>query len=1454
MVRWAGDWITFRLTNTPAGSVARLRTTIGRAHEVRREIVGIGAGRNPAVSSAWHDIPMRPAGDGTWELKLPLTEVGWFEAKAFAIDRGGRQHWPHGSNAGIGVQPSWTRSANSIYCAFPRQFGPNKSHRLTADPALEARLKELDAAGYAVIPPGGKIRDVLRELPHIFGTLGCRILHLLPVNPTPTTFARFGRFGSPYAALDLTAIDPALIEFDQRTTGVQQFMELTHAVRCLGGRVMLDMVINHTGWGSTLWERHPNWFHRHGDGRFASPGAWGTVWEDLVELTPWIENLWRELAEAFLTWCRRGVDAFRCDAGYKIPLPVWRFIIARVRQEFPDAVFLLEGLGGSWEATESLLREGGMQWAYSELFQNYGGGNVQWYLDQALRMSAEAGPLIHYSETHDNLRLTCQPPGAEEIAARGQVPEAGRRWSRFRNRLSALTSVAGGWGFTNGVEWLATERVNVHSARGLAWGSADNLVNELAGLNHLVCNHPCYFADATLRRISPDGSAVFAMHRTSGDGRDQVLVVANNDLDAPQSIAIDATLWRTLGEPLFDIAGPGEPERLTAPEVHGTNQVRLRLAPGACHCLSATPKPVGISGDTWREQQARADWALRVWTETAGVDLPHDPHEKWDVSLVSSDPAQWLALASRAAHNALGEETPNQAAPPYINVVRWTVADVRRITPVPPGHWILILDPSPFRVVLAISAEDTHPVRAESIRVNDGWIAAIGPSVSARASGLGRLTMEHLVADAKEVHGKVLFLPPRPNGPSALAVSRAPSQYALLTNGRGGMARLCADLGRIHSKYDCLLGANLHDSVPVDRHVFVKRMRAWAQVDGFISPLDANTLEHFETGDAATWRFVVRGGNRQAHIQLRVGFIPGRNTVVVRAQRLDAPDVRPAGGPTVDPGFHLIVRFDLEDRSYHGETRRNGGAEHHFTSNTRSLHGKPGVGFRFQPAPDRHIQIHADHGQYHEAEEWSQHVPHSVEASRGQEANGDAWSPGWFEVPLSGDAGVTFVVDADPTAPAAQEIAAAPAATPAPSPQFAQRLTASVRQFVVRRGEGRTVIAGYPWFLDWGRDTLIACRGLLAAGMIEEVHQILLTFARFEKDGTLPNAIHGEDASNRDTSDAQLWFGVVCEEFADLRAASGGKRASFYEEALPDGRTIRDVLRSIACGYLDCTPNGIRVDAASGLVWSPSHFTWMDTNHPPGTPREGYPVEIQALWIRLLRQLGNLQCAPWGGRGESWADLAQRAEKCFHQYFWLEECGWYADVLLGGAGHPARTAPPSNALRSNALLPIALGIDRHPKANERARRTVEAARQWLLIPGALRSLAPLPVIPPLPVRGNHGGLLNDPNNPYWPHYEGDEDTRRKPAYHNGTAWGWTFPSFCEALVQAYPDDPWAAAAARAYLASVEGLLSEGCVNHLPEILDGDAPHTQRGCDAQAWSVTEALRVWVLLEAAPANSR
>ena len=380
----------------------------------------------------------------------------------------------------------------------------------------------------------------------------------------------------------------------------------------------------------------------------------------------------------------------------------------------------------------------------------------------------------------------------------------------------------------------------------------------------------------------------------------------------------------------------------------------------------------------------------------------------------------------------------------------------------------------------------------------------------------------------------------------------------------------------------------------------------------------------------------------------------------------------------------------------------------------------------------------------------------------------------------------------------------------------------------MRRGAGRSVIAGYPWFLDWGRDTLIAGRGLIAAGMAEEVRAIVATFAALERGGTLPNMLGGDDDSNRDTVDAPLWLAVAAEDAAT--ALGDGVWTTDC-----GGRPLVAVLRAIAEAWLAGTANGIRVDHASGLAWSPPHFTWMDTNYPACTPRTGYPVEIQALWIRLLRQLAAAGApAPRG----AWSEWAARAEASFHA-FWLEPEGWLSDCLLAPNGEPAAAAVPDRSLRPNQYLAIALGLC----GGVHARRACAAGERFLLVPGAMRTLAPLPVEPPLEIRAADGRMLADPLRPYQGRYEGDEDTRRKPAYHNGTAWPWLLPSYCEAVALAWERAPAAVATARAWLGSLDALMDVGCLGHLPEIVDGDAPHAQRGCDAQAWSVSEALRVW-----------
>jgi starch synthase (maltosyl-transferring) len=1049
--------------------------------------------------------------------------------------------------------------------------------------------------------------------------------------------------------------------------------------------------------------------------------------------------------------------------------------------------------------------------------------------------------------------------------------------------LCALTSACGSFAYTCGVEWLAAEKIDVHGCSGLAWGSADNLIAELGRLSQLLAAHPCFFDGARLTRLSPSESPVYALRRESDEGLDRVLVLVNTDVAQPQTLILNEGQHRELGEPSVDLLGQAGPrtERL------GGGGIRFTLAPGACHCLAAQPEPRGLSGDAYRFARAQAAWVVTALGQILPEGQIGGYHWKGLADLLARlGPERFLAsltqldceLAQEDLMAAL-EHAASQTAFP--TVVVWDSDERRRVLMVPPDHWLLVREAAPFRAslhfaagggveaVASIMAKEAHWVcfppnrgRGDARLILERFVSNSLAITKSRSIGNGPSVVEGAWPEGGKIEGQLRFLSAGPDlsqleaGEQKVNSTQEDLGLVLLTNGIGGMARLGIDLGRIKSKYDCLLAANLHSEYPVDRHVFAKRARVWVNADRFLTVLDWHNLVEFTPGPPARWRFVANAGDgRSVEIHLTADMLSQRNVTVMRFSR---PRSSPPRGVDLPEQCEvsLTVRIDIEDRNFHTETHHNGGAEYHFNSLARPL--TRGIGFEFAPAPDRCLRVSSDVGQYHHESEWCDNIAHPVEQVRGQVGAGDAFSPGWFELPLPKGAEVTLLVAADrtdiPTSliqsfetdrRTANESALSKAEVSGDD-AFGRMLALAIQAFIARRNDGKTVIAGYPWFLDWGRDSLICARGLLAAGMIEEVKQLLAVFGRFEDGGTLPNSIHGADASNRDTSDAPLWYAIVCEEVA-AQAGPG-----FYTFPVDhSGRMVSVVLQRIAAGYIGGTPNGIRMDPVSGLIWSPKHFTWMDTNHPAGSPREGYPVEIQVLWIRLLRQLdrlstldnlavySNVNFPPSLTR---WRELADRAENSFHRLYWLEERGYLADLLLASSDTPASAAVVDNALRSNYLLAISLDL----VTGTKAQRAVEAARRHLIVPGATRSLAPLPVSPLLPVRATDGRLLNDPAWPYWGRYEGDEDTRRKPAYHNGTAWTWTFPIFCEALVKAWSFAPAARAAAQAYLGSMDRLLQEGCLGHLPEIVDGDAPHTQRGCDAQAWGATEAFRVWKFL--------
>ncbi|MEO6206913.1 MAG: amylo-alpha-1,6-glucosidase [Candidatus Limnocylindrales bacterium] len=373
---------------------------------------------------------------------------------------------------------------------------------------------------------------------------------------------------------------------------------------------------------------------------------------------------------------------------------------------------------------------------------------------------------------------------------------------------------------------------------------------------------------------------------------------------------------------------------------------------------------------------------------------------------------------------------------------------------------------------------------------------------------------------------------------------------------------------------------------------------------------------------------------------------------------------------------------------------------------------------------------------------------------------------------------------------------------------FVQRLVLGADAFVVRRDidgvpDGRTVIAGYPWFNDWGRDTMIALPGLcLATGRHAEARSILRAFARFVRDGLIPNDF--PDDPNVEpayhTIDATLWFAQAVRAYVATVKVTDDD--AFLAELLPTIRTILDA-------HIIGTRFGIGMDPADGLLRGGAdgvQLTWMDAKVDDWvvTPRRGKPVEIQALWINALREF-----ATWS-REASYAAIADAATTSFHARFWRPELGYLADVVDRPDGDDI-------SLRPNQLLALSLP---HPLVDVPiARSVLRVVGRELAVPLGLRSLAP-----------------SDPA--YRPEFQGDRRFRDS-GYHQGTVWTWLIGPYADAVAR-FGGGP---AAALAVLEPFHAHLAQAGLGSVSEILEPEPPFAPRGCPFQAWGVAEVLRAW-----------
>jgi predicted glycogen debranching enzyme len=628
----------------------------------------------------------------------------------------------------------------------------------------------------------------------------------------------------------------------------------------------------------------------------------------------------------------------------------------------------------------------------------------------------------------------------------------------------------------------------------------------------------------------------------------------------------------------------------------------------------------------------------------------------------------------------------------------------------------------------------------------------------------------------------------------------------LETNGRGGFASgTVAGVNR--RRYHALL--LVARKPPSERFVLVNHLEEWVEVNGRTVPLSTNcypgviypdgykSCRSFTTDPWPTWTYDCAG----VSIQREILCVQGRDLVIVRWRLL-----KKAKFPVT-----LLVRPMLSGRDYHSTHHQNAGLDSSLTEGEQSVTWHP-----YHDLPAVHV-FHA--GMYRHDPRWFQQVQFTVDQQRGLDFEEDWWSPGEFADQLKAgeDATLVFTTESVNALDVATLIhvererrARIQKSAPSGDP-LAHQLWRAAEHYLSQRGSQQTVIAGYPWFTDWGRDTFISLPGLcLVTGRTDVAWQVIESFAAHVSEGMVPNRFPdvGEQPEYN-TIDASLWFVHAIDRYL----AASGEEARVREIAWPAVKEILD-------GYRRGTRYGIRMDE-DGLIAggvSGTQLTWMDAKVGDWvvTPRHGKPVEIQALWVRALAV------------GETLArrfDEADYVDRCrndrtraivsFRNRFWYEQGGYLYDVIDGPEGNDA-------SLRPNQLYAISLVDDLVPR--DRAEQILRLAEAQLLTPVGLRTLTP-------------------PDSRYRPRYEGGV-VERDGAYHQGTVWPFLLGPFVTAWMKTFGQSTAVRNKARSFLTGLEAHLQEACLGQVSEIFDAEAPYHPRGCFAQAWSVAEPLRALI----------
>lgn len=630
----------------------------------------------------------------------------------------------------------------------------------------------------------------------------------------------------------------------------------------------------------------------------------------------------------------------------------------------------------------------------------------------------------------------------------------------------------------------------------------------------------------------------------------------------------------------------------------------------------------------------------------------------------------------------------------------------------------------------------------------------------------------------------------------------------LVTNGLGGFASGTI-AGSLTRRYHGLLFAALRP--PAGRTLLVATLDEIATVGGrdyrlstirwgggAIDPAGYVNIERFRLdGTVPVWTFALNG----VRLEKRILMEQGANTTYVtyRVTETAAP-------------VRLHIKAIVDYRDYHGTTRA-GSMPMHAEALERGVRITAFEG----AAP---YIVAADRGSCTAVGVWYENFDLREERARGLGDREDHFCAAAFDMELSqGDVAAIAAsvgqqpITVDPKGAVQRRrahelgvIGGFREAAGEAAPAFVEQLALAADQFIVRRGvaadSGYSIVAGYHWFGEWGRDTMIALPGLLlATGRTAEARAVLVTWSQFVDEGMLPNEFPADgDAPTYNSVDSSLWFIEAVRQYVQRSGDDVTLRALF------------PVLREIIAKYRDGTRYGIHADPADGLIYAGEagvQLTWMDAKVGDWvvTPRIGKPVEINALWCNALFSVSRM-AARIGEVADTYSAWAVTARRGFSR-FWNGSKGYCHDVIDGPDGDESE-------LRPNQL--IAAALTETPLSPAQVRAIVDACSP-LVVPRGIRSLGPRE-------SGYHGTYLG-------------AQKERDAAYHQGTAWAWLLGSYALAHLRAYGD----ARAAMEILAPLEGHLREAGLGTVSEIFDGDAPNEPRGCIAQAWSVGEALRAY-----------